>query len=295
MNVNQSILNSTPSTPPSSPERTPVSTSIDEESSVGVYDPEYFWLYQIPRNKIAQIPGDQWKLTRYALCNKFNSEEGCKRGKYCKFVHAFVDETVPKQSVHVNYAYQDTENCPYPRHTAADPPFRVLLPNEVAPIFEIPADQVLVTRGSTSAQTTSTVVSHCAHFYLSRLCNRGRDCGFVHCVYIDPSVTKKNAKAPPPSVRGITHLGNNCTNTHKRATENKAAASRNHVPIPPYNFGPMSCATAQSPFMSHLNSLNPQFMMMPLPGTMPSSIFPQRGVVVFCPMQVPSGPQYAMM
>ena len=73
----------------------------------------------------------------------------------------------------------------------------MLAPNQRAPMEGVRSEYVLVTKGSASAESGSGAMSHCAHYYFNRVCNRGPACQFIHRVHIDPTA-KPNQRAPAP-------------------------------------------------------------------------------------------------
>eukprot|EP00331_Platyophrya_macrostoma_P030333 CAMPEP_0176446468 /NCGR_PEP_ID=MMETSP0127-20121128/24348_1 /TAXON_ID=938130 /ORGANISM="Platyophrya macrostoma, Strain WH" /LENGTH=258 /DNA_ID=CAMNT_0017832517 /DNA_START=74 /DNA_END=852 /DNA_ORIENTATION=- len=51
-----------------------------------------------------------------------------------------------------------------------------------------PDEQILVTQGALNEDPAAGPLSHCAHYYFNRMCNRGERCNFIHAVHVDPTI-----------------------------------------------------------------------------------------------------------
>ena len=95
---------------------------------------------------------------------------------------------------HVNYAYSSVDEVVYPRLQPGKM-FQVSQPNTRSPCEPIPSEMILLTRGAIQLPPGDTpTLSHCAHYYVNKVCSRGDRCGFVHYVRIDP-----NGPGPKPT------------------------------------------------------------------------------------------------
>ncbi|KAG5481420.1 hypothetical protein LSCM4_07132 [Leishmania orientalis] len=165
---------------------------------VSVYDSDFETLLSIPASQVLHLPNPSLGVSRLVLCRKFTLEDprSCSKGDMCKFVHADTRK-VSRLSIHVNYAWRSLDLCTYPRLPAGDE-ITVLAPNERPPSEVIPSERILVTRGSTSWREHTAPLSHCAHYYFNRMCNRGTRCNFIHAVHVDPNVQGDFKHAPAP-------------------------------------------------------------------------------------------------
>jgi hypothetical protein len=109
----------------------------------------------------------------------------CPNAGRCKNLHALLDHAT-SHDIHVNYAWACLDDCQYERFPAGEL-LPVAPPNAALPVDEIPSQLVLKTRALASNRR---VISHCAHYYFNRTCNRGSACFFIHAVSLmtrDPS------------------------------------------------------------------------------------------------------------
>jgi hypothetical protein len=171
-----------------------------------VYDPDFLHVVFIPADKVVHTPPKSLGVTRLVLCRNFDEKSAdapsCTKGPACKFVHALV-EGCRKQPIHVNYAWRSIDAVTYPRLPAGET-LSILAPNERPPADEIPSERVLLTRGSANRRDGNRTMSHCAHYYFNRMCNRGERCNFVHTAYIQPNATAWQ-RAPAPTAVAPLH------------------------------------------------------------------------------------------
>ncbi|CAM38087.2 conserved hypothetical protein [Leishmania braziliensis MHOM/BR/75/M2904] len=172
--------------------------SAGQETHVSVYDSDFEALLSIPASQVLHRPSSSLGVSRLVLCRKFTLENptSCSKGDLCKFVHADIRK-VSRCSIHVNYAWRNLSLCTYPRLPAGDE-VTVLAPNERPPSEVISSERILVTRGSTNWREHTAPLSHCAHYYFNRMCNRGKRCNFIHAVHVDPNVQGDFKHAPAP-------------------------------------------------------------------------------------------------
>jgi hypothetical protein len=181
---------------------------VNGEGSVSqlleVYDPDFLHVVFVPIEKVVHTPPKSMGVTRLVLCRNYDEEnaDACIKGPACKFVHANV-EGCRKQPIHVNYAWRSMEAVTYPRLPPGET-LSVLAPNERPPVDEVPSERILVTRGSASRRDGNRTLSHCAHYYFNRMCNRGERCNFVHAVHIQPNATAWQ-RAPAPTAVAPLH------------------------------------------------------------------------------------------
>ncbi|KAG5481096.1 hypothetical protein LSCM1_06776 [Leishmania martiniquensis] len=171
---------------------------MDGSEFVSVYDSDFETMLSIPASQVLHLPNPSLGVSRLVLCRKFTLEnpESCAKGDMCRFVHADTRKA-SRFSIHVNYAWRSLELCTYPRLPAGDE-ITVLAPNERPPSEVLPSERILVTRGSTNWHEHPTPLSHCAHYYFNRMCNRGKRCNFIHAVHVDPNVQGDFKHAPAP-------------------------------------------------------------------------------------------------
>ncbi|ESL09641.1 hypothetical protein TRSC58_02636 [Trypanosoma rangeli SC58] len=171
---------------------------------IPVINSAFTHIYMVPSHLVVHAPFVKSAATRAMFCRNYKRFEAdsCAVGNNCRFVHADVDlGTLKAHAVHVNYTWRDEELCMYKRL----PPggfVEVLLPNSKPPAVKFPSEYILATRGPYSvSKMKSQTLSHCAHYYFNYLCNRGEDCGFIHAVYVDPSITEVYKRASGRSHR----------------------------------------------------------------------------------------------
>lgn len=173
-------------------------------TTLEVHDPDYTAVMNIPITCVYHVPPRHLAISRLVLCRNFDPKNplvSCAMGDKCKFVHANVDgNVVQSHHIHVNYAWRTAEAVTYDRLPAGEL-LEVLAPNNRHPVEYIPSHLVLATRGAKEAGTRTEPLSHCAHYYFNRMCNRGDACNFVHAVYVDTNA-KDFQRAPPRAGAG---------------------------------------------------------------------------------------------
>ena len=175
------------------------SNPCSREPVVDVYDSDFKTLLSIPVSQVVHRPHPSLGVSRLVLCRNYSHENpgNCTKGELCKFVHADITNA-SRCSIHVNYAWRSLDLCAYPRLPPGDE-LTVLAPNERQPSEVIPSERILVTRGSTNWREHTAPLSHCAHYYFNRMCNRGECCNFIHAVHVDPNVQGDFKRAPAPT------------------------------------------------------------------------------------------------
>lgn len=165
---------------------------------VEVFDPEFKFVKEVPASLVVHLPPARLNITRLVFCRHYKPGEpySCSMNDGCKFVHADVDpETLDAHPIHVKYAWRHEDLCTYKR-LPAGAVVRVTAPNNRPPVEEIPSERILVTQGSLNHAEAVGPLSHCAHYYFNRMCNRGEQCNFVHAVYVDENVVGDFKRAP---------------------------------------------------------------------------------------------------
>jgi hypothetical protein len=163
-----------------------------------VFDPTFRFCFEVPTKNIVHLPPARLNITRLVFCRNYVPGEApsCSMAESCKFVHADVDfRTLEAHPIHVKYAWRHEDLCTYARLPAGEV-LRVTAPNNRPPVEEIPSERVLVTRGSLRRQESNAPLSHCAHYYFNRMCNRGERCNFIHVVHVDSNVVGDFKRAP---------------------------------------------------------------------------------------------------
>ena len=177
-------------------------SNIDEEL-LSVHDPEFKTLMTIPRSAVHHLPPAHLEISRLVLCRKYDAkypEDSCPKGTACKFVHADVNSSeVVTQSIHVNYAWRSLEEVVYNRLPPGEA-IEVTAPNKRPPTQYLPTEIVLATKGALNRHSARGPLSHCAHYYFNRMCNRGDRCNFIHTVHLDPNA------APFQRAPRVSHL-----------------------------------------------------------------------------------------
>ncbi|KAK7196957.1 hypothetical protein NESM_000638600 [Novymonas esmeraldas] len=168
-------------------------------ASVGVYNFDFRTLLSIPAAHVLHRPHPSLGVSRLVLCRNFSVDHpgSCPKGALCKFVHADVRDAT-HATIHVNYAWRSLSHCTYARLPPGDV-LTVLAPNERPPTEVIPSERILLTRGSAGWREHVGGLSHCAHYYFNRMCNRGERCNFIHAVHVDPNVQGDFKRAPAPT------------------------------------------------------------------------------------------------
>lgn len=173
----------------------PNHTTYNHNGTLEVYSPGFRGLLVVPSRDVLHTPPSHLNVTRLVLCANFDAADpvnSCKMGNRCKFVHADVARATHHE-VHVNYAWRSVEDVTYERFSGEA--LEVAPPNGTVANVTIPAAYVLKTNALNS---TRRPLSHCAHYYYNRACNRGPSCNFIHAVYIDPTA-RDHQRAPVPS------------------------------------------------------------------------------------------------
>eukprot|EP00331_Platyophrya_macrostoma_P024929 CAMPEP_0176445714 /NCGR_PEP_ID=MMETSP0127-20121128/23880_1 /TAXON_ID=938130 /ORGANISM="Platyophrya macrostoma, Strain WH" /LENGTH=279 /DNA_ID=CAMNT_0017831581 /DNA_START=177 /DNA_END=1016 /DNA_ORIENTATION=- len=161
-----------------------------QRTSVEVVDADFKFVAEVPVSQIAHRPSARLNVSRLLFCRNYRPFEAgsCSMGDGCKFVHADVDlETLESRPIHVKYAWRSEELCMY-RRLPAGRVLSVTAPNNRPPVDEIPSEQILVTQGALNEDPAAGPLSHCAHYYFNRMCNRGERCNFIHAVHVDPTI-----------------------------------------------------------------------------------------------------------
>lgn len=142
----------------------------------------------------------------FVVCREYESTGSCRRGNECSNVHGVMSADPPPKLVHVNLLCETLESARYPR-LSPGAILCIMAPNGRPPAQEVASEFIFVTQGSTMSSlvensTSHKPLSHCAHFYFNRVCNRGADCSFIHVVSIgDARITTTAAPSPPSSRR----------------------------------------------------------------------------------------------
>lgn len=135
------------------------------------------------------------------LCPFFESGT-CVDGDMCAKFHVDTSE-LTRREIHVNYSWKSLNEVKYDR-VPAGTKMSVWAPNFRSPVEMVPSEQLLVTQGSLDAVADSTEcasLSHCAHYFFNRMCNRGKTCRYMHAVHVDPSAPS-GEWAPLPAAVG---------------------------------------------------------------------------------------------
>lgn len=171
------------------------------DRALTVYNAEMTHCYTVPQDRVAFVPSPISKDRQLSLCPEYTESATCPRGESCTGVHANVDG-LEKLAIHINFAWKDAESVSYARLTPGET-LSILAPNNRPPMEQLASELILVTKGSLSHQQDPSSVppprplSHCAHYYFNRVCNRGEQCSFIHAVNIDAtSVHGQLAMAP---------------------------------------------------------------------------------------------------
>jgi hypothetical protein len=178
-----------------------------QKKHIDLYDPD---LTEVCINtlvsSLAYVPShDRRERTQqppYVLCREFVEQSSCALGDECIFVHGSMTEasslsaSLPKP-IHVNLKYANLESARYPRLPTGET-LTVMAPNGRPPGTQFMSDFVFATQGSLLRNDESRVasrkpLSHCAHYYFNRVCNRGADCSFIHVVCIANDDTDEDA------------------------------------------------------------------------------------------------------
>ncbi|CUG91809.1 Hypothetical protein, putative [Bodo saltans] len=176
-----------------------------------VFDPTFRFCFEVPTQSLVHLPPARLNITRLVFCRNYapGDHQSCSMGDGCKFVHADVDfRTLEAHPIHVKYSWRHEDVCTYARLPAGEV-LRVSAPNNRPPVEEINSDRVLVTRGSLRRQEGGGTLSHCAHYYFNRMCNRGERCNFIHVVHVDPNVVGDFKRAPCCKPKSSSSHGNN--------------------------------------------------------------------------------------
>lgn len=172
--------------------------------TVDVYDADYTAVFLgVPRERVAHIPHRE-KADRgkpLLQCGVYEATKSCPQADSCPLVHADLSGLQP-QHIHVNYAWKSVNDIPYDCMPAVEgsSSFEVFAPNNRPPMRVIDRQAILTTRGSLAA-APGQELSQCAHFYFNRMCNRGKNCLYIHAACIDPNAAVKQL-APTPEAIG---------------------------------------------------------------------------------------------
>eukprot|EP01084_Bolivina_argentea_P063023 115129_1 len=99
-----------------------------------------------------------------------------------------------------------------------------MAPNNRAPSQLVPSEMVIVTRGALQRHSGKGPLSHCAHYFYNRMCNRGDRCGFLHCAFIDENASDFQRAPPRAGASNSTAQ----PHAHKAATAAAPAAPAMH-------------------------------------------------------------------
>ncbi|ESL06137.1 hypothetical protein TRSC58_06194 [Trypanosoma rangeli SC58] len=164
-----------------------------------VFDCDFKTLYLMPSHLVVHTPPARLNISRLVRCRSYKPDEwgSCSKEENCRFVHANVDySTLESKPIHVNYIWRDEGHCIYERLPPGDV-LEVYSRNKNKKPDLIPSERILVTRRALLyRKDTTRSLSHCVHYYCDRICNRGKNCDFIHAVYVDPNVAS-DFKRPP--------------------------------------------------------------------------------------------------
>lgn len=176
---------------------------------VEIFDAEFKYAAEVDASLITHYPPARLNITRLVFCRNYVAGDAasCAMGDACKFVHADVDmTTLETHPIHVKYAWRAAELCTYPRLPAGEM-LAVASPNARDETEQVPSELVLVTRGALARhEHGGAALSHCAHYYFNRMCNRGERCNFIHVVHVDPTVVGDFKRAPARNTQPTTQL-----------------------------------------------------------------------------------------
>ncbi|CUF36667.1 Hypothetical protein, putative, partial [Bodo saltans] len=207
------------------------------ERALTVYDTEMTHCFTVPQDRIAFAPTPANKDRQLCLCPQYSNSGFCPQGEACTEVHANV-EGLEKMTIHINYAWKSAESVSYARLNPGET-LSVLAPNNRPPLETLESELVLVTKGSLSRQQDPAAnpparpLSHCAHYYFNRICNRGEQCSFIHAVNIDPSSEEGQRAAAPQVVHRSTKAANSPSGDESTGgcsqSSNPSSASDVHI------------------------------------------------------------------
>jgi hypothetical protein len=218
-----------------------------------VFDPTFRFCFEVPTQSLVHLPPARLNITRLVFCRNYapGDHQSCNMGDGCKFVHADVDfRTLEAHPIHVKYSWRHEDVCTYARLPAGEV-LRVTAPNNRPPVEEIASERVLVTRGSLRRQEGGGTLSHCAHYYFNRMCNRGERCNFIHVVHVDPNVVGDFKRAPCCKPKSSSH-GNSEDKSEWNSEGKWAPNDRRHLPSQS-SFRPNSDAKPFEPRMKLSN------------------------------------------
>jgi hypothetical protein len=216
--------------PPSLGKSGAVHSPHHHSSYVEMYDPDFHHVISVAPDKILHTPHPSLGVSRLVLCRNFvagSPVSSCTKGDTCKFVHADI-LGAKKHPIHVNYAWKSWDSVTYPRLPAGET-LVVFAPNERPPADDVPSERVLITRGSLMRKEHTGPLSHCAHYYFNRMCNRGERCNFIHAVIVDPNATELQ-RAPAPTTVAPLVRGPVCKKS-MAAAPGATAAPQQHSPL----------------------------------------------------------------
>jgi hypothetical protein len=236
--------------------------------TVDVYDADYTAVFLgVPRDRVAHLPQRE-KADRgkpLLQCGVYEAIKSCPQADLCPCVHADLSGLQP-QHIHVNYAWKSVEQIPYDCMPVCgedqDSAFEVFAPNNRPPMKLVDRQAILATRGSLAA-VAGQELSQCAHFYFNRMCNRGKNCLYIHVAHIDPAAADRQL-APTPDAIGPTNdepcsqtgaedeSASPCTPALSRVQSSRASPCCRHQN--PAGFAPSSAAPLSPALSSSLKS-----------------------------------------
>lgn len=173
---------------------------------IELFTQDFDYLLLVPLSQVAYLPPADKAVRRkgtYVLCptcSQHGDASQCLQGSKCKYVHADVTNC-DRELIHINYTWPSVEFCKY-EHLAPGKVFNVSAPNSRPPCVQIPSERILATRGALAqlAAGEDPCLSHCAHYYFNRACNRGANCAFVHILHVDATASLDKMKRAPAGV-----------------------------------------------------------------------------------------------
>jgi hypothetical protein len=108
---------------------------------------------------------------------------------------------------------------------------RVAPPNSNVATDDVPSHLALKTR---ALQSSRRVISHCAHYYFNRVCNRGSECYFIHAISLVPKEDGAGEENSFRRIWGRTQQKNKPlgTGTTTMNNNNNGGANRSTTPTP---------------------------------------------------------------
>lgn len=117
---------------------------------------------------------------RFQLCNRFQ-KGACTKGADCSYIHSA--EVLKATTVH---SFGDASHECLPAGLLLP----IYSPHSNCPPQIVPSDSVLVTDGSAKLAAAVSCGNahlfqrpqHCAHYQFKKVCHRGNECSFIHCL-----------------------------------------------------------------------------------------------------------------